>query len=86
MSSKKGLGFSRKTESCLGFTKLNLNFDFDDSESHLSARNLMNQIREEKKNKSSFQKNNSVIANLDNKNNNNTNNIPTLVINYCENN
>ena len=45
MSSKKGLGLSRKTESCLDFTNLNLNFEFDNSESHLSARNLMNQIR-----------------------------------------
>ena len=85
MSSKKGLGLSRKTESCLDFTNLNLNFEFDNSESHLSARNLMNQIRDEKKNKTSFQKN-SVFANSDNKNDSNNNNVPCVVINYCENN
>ena len=88
MSSKKGLGFSRKTESCLDFNKLNLNFEFEDSESHLSARNLMNQIREGKNNsKSSFQKNSSVnLGNLENKNNGNSDNTPCIIINYCDNN
>ena len=85
MSSKKGLGFSRKTGSCLDFSNLNLNFDFDNSETHLSARNLMNQIRDEKKTKSTFQKS-SVFANSDNKNDSNNKNIPCVVINYCENN
>ena len=84
-SHHKGLGLSRKTESCLNFTNLNLDFDFENSESHLSARNLMNQIRDGdgKNNKSSFQ-NSSV--NLGNKNNGNSDDVPCIIINYCDNN